>query len=90
MQHRCPKEAVAISLLNKKESVLKLLIAKHNGTNVKSTDGSLSSHFNSAVDAAACAKRIQASIYDDKDLNVRVGVHLGDTIFEKEIYGVME
>jgi class 3 adenylate cyclase len=45
-------------------------------------DGSLS-HFNSAVDAATCAKRFQESIYDDKDLNVRVGVHLGDTIFEK-------
>jgi len=76
-------EAVAISLLNKQESVLKPLIAKHNGTYVKSTgDGSLS-HFNSAVDAATCAKRFQEAIYDDKDLNVRVGVHLGDTIFEK-------
>jgi len=76
-------EAVAISLLNKQESVLKPLIAKHNGTYVKSTgDGSLS-YFNSAVDAATCAKRFQESIYDDKDLNVRVGVHLGDTIFEK-------
>jgi len=41
------------------------------------------SHFNSAVDAATCAKRFQESIYEDKDLNVRVGVHLGDTIFEK-------
>ena len=29
-------EALAISLLNKKESLLKLLIAKHNGTYVKS------------------------------------------------------
>ena len=76
-------EAVAISLLNKKESILKPLIKEHNGTYVKSTgDGSLS-HFNSAVDAAMCAKRLQESIYDDKDLNVRVGVHLGDTIFEK-------
>jgi len=76
-------EAVAISLLNKKESVLKPLISKHNGTYVKSTgDGSLS-HFNSAVDAATCAKRFQESIYDDKNLNVRIGVHLGETIFEK-------
>ena len=83
-------EAVAISLLNKKESVLKPLIAKHNGTYVKSTgDGSLS-HFNSVVDAATCAKRFQESIYDDKGLNVRVGVHLGDTIFEKGGMRVME
>jgi class 3 adenylate cyclase/tetratricopeptide (TPR) repeat protein len=81
-------EAVAISLLNKKDSILKPLISKHNGTYVKSTgDGSLS-HFNSAVDAATCAKRLQESIYDDKDLNVRVGVHLGETIFEKgDIHG---
>ncbi len=76
-------EAVAISLLNKQESILKPLILEHNGTYVKSTgDGSLS-HFNSAVDAATCDKRLKESIYDDKDLNVRVGVHLGDTIFEK-------
>ena len=31
-----------------------------------------------------CAKKLQESIYDDKDLNVRIGVHLGDTIFEKD------
>ena len=51
-------EAVAISLLNKKDSVLKPLIKEHNGTYVKSTgDGSLS-YFNSAVDATMCAKRL--------------------------------
>ena len=77
-------EAVALSLLNKKESVLKPLIKEHNGTYVKSTgDGSLS-HFKSAVDATMCAKKLQESIYDDKNLNVRIGVHLGDTIFEKD------
>ena len=75
-------EAVAISLLNKKESILKPLIAKNKGTYVKSTsDGSLS-YFNSAVDATTCAKRFQESIYDDNNLNVHVGVHLGETIFE--------
>ena len=81
-------EAVAISLLNKKESILKPLILEHNGTYVKNTgDGSLS-HFNSAVDAATCAKRLQESIYDDKDLNVRVGVHIGDIVFKDgDVFG---
>ena len=75
-------EAVAISLLNKKESILKPLIEKYNGTYVKSTgDGSLS-YFSSAVDAAICAKKLQESIYEDENLNIRVGVHLGDTIIE--------
>ena len=77
-------ETVAINILNKKEAILKPLIKNHNGTYVKGTgDGSLS-YFNSAVDAALCAKNLQESIYDDKDLNVRIGVHLGDTIFEKD------
>ena len=74
-------EAAAINLLNKKDSILKPLLKKHNGTYVKNTgDGSLS-YFNSAVDAATCAKNLQESLYDEK-LNVRIGVHLGDTIFE--------
>ena len=55
-------EAVAISLLNKQESVLKPLIAKHNGTYVKSTgDGSLS-HFSSAVDDLATKKRTHKEV----------------------------
>ena len=62
-------EAEAISLLNKKDSILKPLIAENNGIYVKSTgDGSLS-HFNSAVDATTCAKILQESIYDDKALD---------------------
>tara|TARA_B110000116_G_C16435696_1_gene402571 strand:- start:101 stop:490 length:390 start_codon:yes stop_codon:yes gene_type:complete len=60
-------ETVAINMLNKKESILKPLISNHNGTYVKGTgDGSLS-YFNSAVDAAMCAKNLQESIYDDKN-----------------------
>ena len=35
-------EAVAMSLLNKQESLLKPLIAKHNGTYKSTGDGSLS------------------------------------------------
>ena len=81
--HMSKDEAAAISLLNKKESVLKPLIAEHNGKYVKSTGDGTLSHFNSAVDAVSCAKRFQESIYNDKNLNIRIGVHLGDTIFEK-------
>ncbi|MDP7465996.1 MAG: adenylate/guanylate cyclase domain-containing protein, partial [Candidatus Marinimicrobia bacterium] len=45
-------ESKALNLLKTKESILKPLIKKHNGTYVKSTgDGSLS-YFRSAIDAA--------------------------------------
>jgi len=81
-------EAVAISLLNKKESVLKPLIAKHNGTYVKSTgDGSLS-YFESAVNAATCAIKLQSATYDDKNMNIRVGIDIGDIVFkEGDVFG---
>ena len=83
-QSMSKNETIAINMIRKKESILKPLIKKHNGTYVKGTgDGSLS-YFNSAVDAAMCAKKFQESIYDDDSLNVRIGVHLGDTIFEKD------
>ena len=40
------------------------------------------SYFFSAIDASKCAIEFQKSIYKEKDLNVRIGIHLGDTIFE--------
>ena len=49
-------ESVALSLLKKKDSILRPLLKKDIGTYVKNTgDGSMS-YFNSAVDAATCAK----------------------------------
>ena len=81
-------EVVAISLLSKKESILKPLIVEHNGTYVKSTGDGTLSYFNTAIDAATCAIRLQESIYDDKNLNVRVGIHVGDIVFEDgDVYG---
>ena len=75
-------ESKAIGILKKKESILQTLLKKHNGTYVKSTgDGSLS-YFHSTLDAVTCAKRLQESIYDDKELNVRIGIHCSDAIFE--------
>lgn len=42
-------------------------------------DGTLAS-FESAVDAVDCALELQRSIRGDPDLNLRVGIHLGDVI----------
>ena len=75
-------ESGATRLLKKKESVLKPLIEEHNGTYVKSTGDGTLSQFNSAVDAAKCAIRFQESLHDDNELNVRIGIHLGETIFD--------
>ena len=81
-------ESNALNLLKTKESILKPLIKKHNGTYVKSTgDGSLS-YFPSAIDAAMCSVKLQEATYDDDNMNIRVGIHLGDIVFKgDDVFG---
>ena len=81
-------EAKALLLLQEKRTILRPLIAKHDGTYVKGTgDGSLS-YFDSAYKASQCAKLFQESIFDNPDLNVRVGIHVGDIVFDEgDVYG---
>jgi adenylate cyclase len=50
-------------------------------------DGTLAS-FASAVDAVECALELQRAVKDDPDLNLRIGIHLGDVIHrETDIVG---
>jgi len=81
-------DLAALHLVNKKNSVLKPLIKKHNGTPIKDMgDGTLSS-FQSASDASLCAVEFQESVYEDDQMNVRVGIHYGDTIFkDNDVFG---
>ena len=81
-------EEKALSLLQDKRKILKPLIKQHDGIYVKGTgDGSLS-YFDSAYNASKCAKLFQESIYDNKNMNVRVGIHVGDIVLDDgDVYG---
>ena len=81
-------ETKAVAILKKKDSILKPLISNHKGNLVKNIgDGSLS-YFNSAVDAVRCAKELQKSLKKDKEIKIRVGIHLGDIVLENnDIFG---
>ena len=81
-------ESKALNLLKTKESILKPLIKKHNGTYVKSTgDGSLS-YFRSAINAAICSVKLQEATFEDDNMNIRVGIHLGDIVFKgDDVFG---
>ena len=74
-------EAVALSLLDTKRKFLKPLIKKYNGTFVKEMGDGTLSHFPTANDAVNCSLDFQKSIKDNNDLNVRVGIHMDDTLF---------
>jgi len=81
-------ETKAVAILKKKNSILKPLISNHNGNLVKNIgDGNLL-YFNSAIDAVRCAKELQKSLYNESEIKIRVGIHLGDIVLENDdIFG---
>ena len=81
-------EQKALSVLQKNKEIQIQLVEKHNGEFLKEMgDGTLLC-FQSAFDAVQCAQEIQQSVSDDPDLNLRIGIHLGDIVFkEGDIYG---
>jgi class 3 adenylate cyclase len=65
-------------------------IAAHRGRIVKTTGDGVLAEFASAVDAVACAVTIQRGLAlpDNKRLQFRIGINIGDVIIEGEdIYG---
>jgi serine/threonine-protein kinase len=75
-------ESKALGLLQKNRDFLKPIVEQHNGEWLKEMgDGTLSC-FTSAVDAVNCAREIQLSLKDDPGLTLRIGIHIGDVVFE--------
>src|SRR6478672_5099903 len=70
-------------------------IAEHRGRIVKRTGDGVLIEFVSAVDAARCAVEVQrgmaernAAVPEDKRIEFRIGIHVGDVIIEEEdIFG---
>ena len=81
-------EQKALKTLQKNREMQKSLAEKHNGEFLKEMgDGTLLC-FQSALDAVRCAMEIQQSVTDDPDLNLRIGIHLGDIVFkEGDVFG---
>ena len=71
---------LAFSLLETKQTTLRPLIKKHNGTLIKEMGDGTLSHVPSAIDASNYSIDLQKSIKDNSKLNVRIGIHLGDYI----------
>jgi len=81
-------EARAMELLKEKESILKPLLEEYKGTFVKSIGDGTLTYFESAVNAASCAVRLQELTYDQEDLNIRAGIHIGDIVFkDDDVFG---
>ncbi len=81
-------ESAAIKLLQKNGEIQAPLAKQHNGEFIKEMgDGTLLS-FNSALDAVRCALKIQQASKDWPNLKLRIGIHIGDTLFKNgDIFG---
>ena len=69
-------------------TTLKPLISSFNGEWLKEIgDGTLSS-FASAVEAVQCALAIQSAVSENLDIQLRIGIHIGDIIYtDGDIFG---
>lgn len=80
-------ESLAIEMLEEHRVVLRSLFPKYGGREIDTTGDAFFVEFSSALEAVRCAVEIQRSIYarnktvlEEKQINIRIGVHLGDVV----------
>ncbi|MBK7752471.1 MAG: adenylate/guanylate cyclase domain-containing protein [Flavobacteriales bacterium] len=77
-------EQKALAVLVRNREVQKPLIERYNGRFIKELgDGTMAS-FNNASDAVRCAVAMQLAVKEDPDLNLRIGIHLDEIVFEND------
>jgi len=84
-------EVTAMELLEGQRGVIRPLLAKHNGREVKTIGDAFLVEFASALEAVRCGVEIQLALQEvnaktteDKKTSVRIGIHLGDVIHNGE------
>jgi len=81
-------EQRAFELLKKNRQVQRPIIEKHGGKLLKEIGDGILASFGSASDAVYCALEIQNGSQKHANLSLRIGIHLGDVVFEKgDVFG---
>jgi len=88
-------EALAMKLLEEQRALVRSLLPRHGGREVKTIGDAFLIEFESALEAVRCAFDIQQSLHEqnsgldiDRRIMLRVGVHLGDVIHsQNDVYG---
>jgi len=80
-------EALSLSLLEDQRKLIRPILARHKGREVKTMGDAFLIEFSSALDAIRCAYDVQRSARDfnlaqpeEQKLVLRVGIHLGDVV----------
>jgi adenylate cyclase len=77
-------EQKAFDLLRKNRELQKPIIEKFNGRWIKELGDGVMASFNAVSDAVSAAIEIQEECNRAKDFQLRIGIHLGELVFENE------
>lgn len=75
-------EDKAFQVLAKNRNLQKPLIESYGGQYLKEMGDGILTSFNSASDAVYCALAINKATTHEEDLSLRIGIHLGDVVFQ--------
>jgi adenylate cyclase len=74
----------AFAILNKNRAIQKPIIEQFNGQWIKELGDGVMASFNTVADAVYAAIKIQEDCNAAKDFQLRIGIHLGDVLFEND------
>ncbi|MFN2458767.1 MAG: adenylate/guanylate cyclase domain-containing protein [Chitinophagaceae bacterium] len=77
-------EQNAFQILNRNRELQKPIIEQYSGKWIKELGDGVMASFTTATDAVQCAISIQQACYTIPGLQLRIGIHLGDVVFENE------
>ena len=77
-------EQKAFSILNKNRALQKPIIEQFNGRWIKELGDGVMASFNTVSDAVNAAVKIQEDCTAAKDFQLRIGIHLGEVVFEND------
>ncbi|HET6768470.1 MAG TPA: tetratricopeptide repeat protein [Chitinophagaceae bacterium] len=77
-------EQKAFSILNKNRALQKPIIEQYNGRWIKELGDGVMASFNTVSDAVNAAIKIQQTCNSSKEFQLRIGIHLGEVVFEND------
>ncbi len=81
-------EGKARELIQRQRALMKPLIEKHSGIILQYVGDGTFITFDSELEAVNCGYEIQNELKGDKELSLRIGIHIGDVVVDgDEVYG---
>ncbi len=81
-------EQKAFEILRKNRELQKPLIKQYGGKWIKEIGDGVLASFSTVTDAVQCASEIQKTCTDINDFKLRIGIHLGEVVFEDhDVFG---